>query len=243
MSEEVIDSMEEQLMEIDIENANINDDEEDDDDSDVVGELGQNDELWEKLRNDKRKTPGMFVSAWEEDEDGITEKNLEDPREQFLTAAEEGNLEKLKEMIEKHPNFLHVRDQDNYTPLHRAAYNNHVDVCRYLLSIGANPEAKTEDGWTVLHCAACWANFEIVGVLLSHSVDVNARSNGSLTPLHLAINSSEDQTKQLTTVKYLLQAPGVDMGAITNAGDTPLMLAKRVSQEIYDLMLFYTRRP
>ena len=50
----------------------------------------------------------MFVSAWEEDEEGIVEKNLEDPKEQFLTAAEEGNLERLKEMIEKYPNFLHV---------------------------------------------------------------------------------------------------------------------------------------
>lgn len=50
----------------------------------------------------------MFVSAWEEDEDGIEEKNMEDPKEQFLTAAEEGNLEKLKELIQKYPDFLHV---------------------------------------------------------------------------------------------------------------------------------------
>lgn len=51
----------------------------------------------------------MFVSAWEEDEEGIMEKDMEDPREQFLTAAEDGNLEKIKEMIGKYPDFLHVR--------------------------------------------------------------------------------------------------------------------------------------
>uniref|UniRef100_A0AC34F8G2 Ankyrin repeat domain-containing protein 49 n=1 Tax=Panagrolaimus sp. ES5 TaxID=591445 RepID=A0AC34F8G2_9BILA len=241
MTEKILDSVEDQMMEFENENDEIEGGEEEGED--IVGELGENDELWEKLRNDKKKSPGMFVSAWEEDEEGIVEKDLADPKEQFLTAAEDGNLDQLKTMIEKYPNFLHVRDRDNYTPLHRAAYNNHVDVCKYLLSTGANPEAKTEDGWTVLHCASCWANYEIVGVLLSHGVDVNARSNGSLTPLHLAINSSEEQKKQLTTVKYLLEAPGIDMGAVTNAGDIPLMLAKRISKEIYELVLFYTNRP
>lgn len=50
----------------------------------------------------------MFVSGWEEDDDGILEKDLTDPSEQFLTAAEEGNLETLKKMYEKNPEFLHV---------------------------------------------------------------------------------------------------------------------------------------
>uniref|UniRef100_A0A7E4VPP3 ANK_REP_REGION domain-containing protein n=1 Tax=Panagrellus redivivus TaxID=6233 RepID=A0A7E4VPP3_PANRE len=235
MSDNGFPSVDEQ-MEVDVRDDDI------DEAADCVGELG-NDELWEKIRDNKKKVPDMFVSAWEEDEDGITEKDLTDPKEQFLTAAEEGNLEVIREMVEKYPDFLHVRDRDEYTPLHRAAYNNHVEVCKFLLSAGANPEAKTEDGWTVLHCAACWANHAIVGVLLSHGVDVNARSNGQLTPLHLAINSSVDQTKQLQTVKNLLEAPGIDMGAVTNAGDTPLMLAHRVSKEIYELVSFYCTRP
>uniref|UniRef100_A0AC34R8W1 Ankyrin repeat domain-containing protein 49 n=1 Tax=Panagrolaimus sp. JU765 TaxID=591449 RepID=A0AC34R8W1_9BILA len=282
MSDSLEKKMEE--MEVDIEDDDLDESEA----ADGVGPLGENDELWQKIRDEKKKTPGMFVSAWEEDEDGIEEKNLEDPKEQFLTAAEEGNLEKLKDMIEKYPDFLHTRDRDNYTPLHRAAYNNHIHfltaaeegnleklkdmiekypdflhtrdrdnytplhraaynnhihVCKYLLKIGADPEARTEDGWTVLHCAACWANFDIVAVLLSHGVDVNARSKGNLTPLHLAINSSEEQQKQLMTVKYLLEAPGIDMGAQTNAGDTPLKLAhlpcKSTVKSIVDVYLCY----
>jgi len=235
------DNLEEKMqeMEVDIEDDDLDESEA----VDGIGPLGGNDELWQKIRDEKKKAPGMFVSAWEEDEDGIEEKNMEDPKEQFLTAAEEGNLEELKELIQKYPDFLYVKDRDDYTPLHRAAYNNHVHVCKYLLQIGADPEARTEDGWTVLHCAACWANYEIVGVLLSNGVDVNARSKGNLTPLHLAINSSEDQNKQLLTVKYLLEAPGVDMGAQTNAGDTPLNLAHRVSKEMYELLQFYVNRP
>jgi len=117
-----------------------------------------------------------------------------------------------------------------------------VDVCQWLLSVGADPELKTESGWTALHCAACWANYDVVAVLLSHGVDVNSHSNGNLTPLHLAINSTEDNQKQFMTVKYLLEAPGVDMGAVNGAGDTPVMLAKRTSPLLLELLQSYISR-
>uniref|UniRef100_A0A915CN77 Ankyrin repeat domain-containing protein 49 n=1 Tax=Ditylenchus dipsaci TaxID=166011 RepID=A0A915CN77_9BILA len=166
----------------------------------------------------------MFVSGWEDDE------------EQFLTAAEEGDLATLQKMFKLHPDFLLATDEDKYTPLHRAAYNNHADVCKWLLSVGADPEQQTEDGWTVLHCAACWANFNIVELLLKHGVNVNSRSHGQLTPLHLAINTSEEPSNQIQTLKLLLDSPGIDMQAKTGAGDTPIMLARRVSKEVTDLV-------
>lgn len=50
----------------------------------------------------------MFVSGWDDGDDGIQEKDLSDPCEQFLTAAENGDLEKLKQMYYKHPEYLHV---------------------------------------------------------------------------------------------------------------------------------------
>ncbi|KAI1695267.1 ankyrin repeats (many copies) domain-containing protein [Ditylenchus destructor] len=178
----------------------------------------------------------MFVSNWEEDDVGILPKDMSDPREQFRTAAEEGNLEELQRMFKAHPEYLHAQDLDKYTALHRAAYNNHVDVCKWLLSVGADPEMRTEDGWTALHCAACWANHEVVSLLLSHGMSVNSRSNGNLTPLHLAINSAEDPIRVKTTVKVLLDAPGIDLQATSNAGDTPLMLVKRIDREMTEMI-------
>uniref|UniRef100_A0A914CQ29 Ankyrin repeat domain-containing protein 49 n=1 Tax=Acrobeloides nanus TaxID=290746 RepID=A0A914CQ29_9BILA len=213
------------------------------DDVDAIIEEDEVDILLEQIRDQKKTNPGMFVSGWEVDEDGIIERDMTDPKEQILSAAEEGDLDRLKALLLNRPDLLQIRDHDGYTPLHRAAYNNHADVCRYLLSIGADPEARTENGWTVLHSAACWANYEIVGVLLSHGVDVNSRSEGGLTPLHLAINSSEDVEKQRITVKYLLDAPGVDMAAVTGAGDTPLMLARRASPQALELLEYYLKRP
>lgn len=98
---------------------------------------------------------------------------------------------------------------DGYTALHRAAYSGHTDIVGYLLSIGANPEWNTNDGWTVLHCAATWSMCEVVALLLRHGVNVNSRSHGNLTPLHLAITSNQPEDRVLTTVRYLLEAPGL----------------------------------
>ncbi|GMT31190.1 hypothetical protein PFISCL1PPCAC_22487 [Pristionchus fissidentatus] len=204
---------------------------------DVLGEMGLNQDQLEEIERCKQQ--GMFVSAWEEDETGIDAKDMGDPREQFLTAAEEGATDTLRMMLAINPDYVKSVDKDDYTPLHRAAYNDHVEAVRLLLQNGANPEARTSEGWTVLHSASAWGNYEVVGVLLSHGVDVNALSNGHLHALHLAVNSQEDKEKVFHTVRYLLQAPGVDVGVQSGAGDTPLALARRTSKTLYELISAY----
>lgn len=84
-----------------------------------------------------------------------------------------------------------------------------MDIVEYLISLGADPEWKTNDGWTVLHCAATWSMHEVVALLLRHGVNVNSRSNGNLTPLHLSITSNQPQERVFTTIRYLLEAPGL----------------------------------
>ena len=45
-----------------------------------------------------------------------------------LWAAENGELNIAKEMIDGNSELLHCQDSDGYTPLHRASYNGHVHV-------------------------------------------------------------------------------------------------------------------
>lgn len=46
----------------------------------------------------------------------------------ILSAAEEGNLEKIKKLLSKNRLLLNCTDKDGYTPLHRACYGNNVEV-------------------------------------------------------------------------------------------------------------------
>ncbi|VDN01767.1 unnamed protein product [Thelazia callipaeda] len=183
-------------------------------------------------------------SYWDDDNDcDIIVKDMSDPNEQVLTAAENGDIELLKSLINDCPSLLLARDADGYTALHRAAYNGHLEVVNYLLSIGADPEWKTNNGWTVLHCAATWSMYEVVALILRHNVDVNSRSNGNLTPLHLAVSSNQPEDRVLTTVRYLLEAPGIDAAIISNSGDSPLQLARRMSGKVTEMLTLYFSKP
>ncbi|KAF1761731.1 hypothetical protein GCK72_009987 [Caenorhabditis remanei] len=205
--------------------------------------LGFTKELIDEIRDKKESNPGMFVSAWQDDNEGLEEKDLENPIETWLTAAEDGNLELIKTILKEYPTRLDCHDADGYTALHRASYNNNLEIVEHLLACGANKESRTNEGWTPLLSACNWANFDIVGRLLSNGADVNAVSNGNLSALHLAVNSSEDPDNVYTTVKYLLQAPGIDPGVVAGNGDTPLMMARRTSERLYTSIRDFIERP
>ncbi|KIH42637.1 ankyrin repeat protein, partial [Ancylostoma duodenale] len=173
--------------------------------------LGLTEELIDEIRSTKANNPGMFVSAWQEDDQGVREADLRNEIDNFLKEAENGNIGVMRSMLDNDPGLLSACDEDGYTALHRAAYNNHLEAVSFLLEMGANPEARTREGWTPLHSAANWGNYKIIGRLISHGVDVNARSAGSVTPLHLTINSQcENSENVFHCVRYLLQAPGID---------------------------------
>lgn len=52
----------------------------------------------------------------------------ETPEKEILWAAENGDANRVSELLEANSNLTKVSDKDGYTPLHRAAYNNHLRV-------------------------------------------------------------------------------------------------------------------
>ncbi|WKY16439.1 hypothetical protein Q1695_001242 [Nippostrongylus brasiliensis] len=211
--------------------------------SEPTSELGITDDLIDEIRSTKHRNPGMFVSAWQDDEEGIQEDDSNSETRIFLKHAENGSLDDLREMLEKDQHLLSCADEDGYTALHRAAYNDHVEVVSFLLERGADAEARTKQGWTPLHSAANWGNYAVVARLISHGVDVNARSNGSVTALHLAISSQCDDAESVFhCVRYLLHSPGVDVSIRSGSGDTPVELARRTSSMLHVLINEYLNR-
>uniref|UniRef100_A0A0N4UKA2 ANK_REP_REGION domain-containing protein n=1 Tax=Dracunculus medinensis TaxID=318479 RepID=A0A0N4UKA2_DRAME len=187
------------------------------------------------LVNNYKKSNEPFVSAWESS--GENKEAAKQVPKTVLSVAERGDLEALKEMISRDKNA------DNYTALHRAAYNNHVDCLSYLLSIGADHEARTVDGWTPLHCASRWASAACVGELISHGAYVNSRTNNNLTPLHLILNSDEPLDKIHETFRYLLESPGSFFLFLSNADETPLELARKGPKLIASTIEKFISRP
>jgi len=149
----------------------------------------------------------------------------EERSDAVLGAAENGSLEAVKELHHCYgKEILQVRDDDLYTPLHRASYNGHLEVARYLLSEGpAQLEAGTVDGWRPLHCACRWNKVEVACLLVGEGAAINSQTNGGQTPLHLA--SSNDRAGE--TLEFLLCLPEVDVELKNGQGETAHLVAER----------------
>ncbi|XP_054744323.1 ankyrin repeat domain-containing protein 49-like [Anastrepha obliqua] len=169
----------------------------------------------EKLRY--AKVPrGMFVSGWDDDADELIEedKNPQASLERMiLWAVNENKINEVRDILKLDPEAVSAVDDDGYTPLHRACYNNFVDIAKLLLQYKADPNARTKLGWTPLHSACKWSNAECAGLLLQHGADVNARSEGDQTPLHVAATVSNCRN----TATVLLMDENIQPSALNNS--------------------------
>ena len=70
------------------------------------------------------------------------------------------------------------------TPLHFAAGFNRVEVVEFLLSMGADVQAKDKGGLVPLHNACSYGHLEVVVSLVTNGANVNAPDLWKFTPLH-----------------------------------------------------------
>lgn len=184
----------------------------------------------EEIRDKILSTPRserMQVSAWEDDDDGVEpERNARGDAKAMLSAAEEGNLEEIKKLVNKNRLLLECTDKDGYTPLHRACYGNNIEVVEYLLEAGAKIDAKTQDEWQPLHSACCWNNVECAEALIGNGADINAKSKGDQTPLHLVSATSHNSP----ALQLLLLHTDTNPHIVNSSGDTADQIARRTTK-------------
>lgn len=154
----------------------------------------------------------------------------------ILHFAKVGNHQQVDACLEQDSSLVTATDDDLYTPLHRAAYNGHLDVMKSLLRHGADANAPTLDGWTPLHSACCWGKVEAAQLLLKAGSRVNARSYQNTTPLHVAANRPENRA----VLELLLFTPGVDASIANDSGDTAYQIASRIGRHGF---LFQATQP
>ncbi|KAB0390919.1 hypothetical protein E2I00_014073, partial [Balaenoptera physalus] len=139
----------------------------------------------------------------------------------LMIAAEQGNLEIVKELIKNGAN-CNLEDLDNWTALISASKEGHLHIVEELLKCGANLEHRDMGGWTALMWACykgrteqysvypiIWAagrgHADIVQLLLQNGAKVNCSDKYGTTPLVWAARKGH-----LECVKHLL-AMGADV--------------------------------
>ena len=112
------------------------------------------------------------------------------------------------------------RDDWGYTPLHQAARQGQLSMCKKLLKEGADINAATPEGWTALHLAATFASKEVVQLLLSKGANVDTRDKlVGFSPLCQAASEGRKE------IVEILLAGGADINISDMSNQTPLIHA------------------
>lgn len=88
--------------------------------------------------------------------------------------------------LKKSGGNINVRNTFGLTPLHVAAWRNHIPIVRRLLAAGADPDARDgESGWSSLHRALHFGHLAVASILLQHGASITLEDSKSRIPIDL----------------------------------------------------------
>ncbi|XP_065068759.1 uncharacterized protein LOC135694043 isoform X2 [Rhopilema esculentum] len=181
------------------------------------------------------------VKAQQED------KHKEEPKESLFTkgpnihqAAENGDFERMKELIAEVPDVKSKPDERGWTPLHIVSAFGYLDILKWLSVNGVNLSEETPTGFSAIHLAAMNGHVKCLMVLAAMGCSLSCRTVDESTPLHLAAMSGH-----VECVKWLL-ANRANPDVHDANGRTPLDLATEYQHEgcaeLLDLMATEMKR-
>ncbi len=134
----------------------------------------------------------------------------------ITTAALKGDIEKLRNFLNKEPSLVNDRDKEGVTLLRYASGGGSEEAVEFLISRGARVDEKDDFGETPSHAAIEHNYIRIIKLLLSRGADPNARFFDGKTPMHFTVEFNRKEAVEL------LLAHGADINATDERGKTPL---------------------
>jgi ankyrin repeat protein len=123
-------------------------------------------------------------------------------------------------------------DSSKNTPAHYASGYGWLEVLKYLVQHGADPNLQNDWKSTPLSIAMFKGHLACADFLLNQSgVDVNIRDESGRSLLSQTIDNMTDD-KAVSQMKYLLDKEGIDVNLADTQGLTPLhLIATRVGED------------
>jgi Ankyrin repeats (3 copies) len=139
--------------------------------------------------------------------------------QQLNNACSEGDIETVRQLLNRGVDVNKKDDREGWTALHFAIFEEHKEIIKLLLDNGADINQEDNEGWTALYVGSDYIQKEIVELLVTRKADFNQDDNEQL----IAACSDGD----IETVKQL-HNHGVDVYRLLK-GD--------IKQKIFDLTI------
>ena len=97
--------------------------------------------------------------------------------------------------------YIHARDDNGWTVLHRVAQSGDLELFQYLIEHGSDQSSRTKNGKSSFHLSAEKGHLKICRLLLeNYNFDIHARDDDDWDVLHRAAWSGD-----LELLQYLIE--------------------------------------
>lgn len=158
-----------------------------------------------------------MMSIWsnQPDQDSVLKTDSE---EQLIYAAIRGNVDQVKDYLEKGVDVNSSTD-DGITALIGAASEGKYSVCKLLIEKGANLNLKQQNGLTALHVSILSNRNKIAQLLIENNADFTITDEFGRTPVLYAVSKND------TTLVDFLYKKGANKNDEDFDGFNALMIA------------------
>lgn len=117
----------------------------------------------------------------------------------LVAAACDGDIQKIKAMLEAGAAIDKAKDARGNLPLHVAAKYGQAAMVKFLLAHGANPSSAKHEttGSTPMHLAAEWGHAEVVKLLLSAGANAFLANRWGESPRDIARQNGYREIERL----------------------------------------------
>jgi len=136
-------------------------------------------------------------------------------------ATQQGDLDRVKTLIEANPELINATDDFGHTPLHFAAAAGQKEIAEFLLSKDADVNLLNTQNQSALLYAAYFGSAKILEMLAARGARLNEPDILGRTPLHYAARQHN-----LEALMSLI-ANKAELDAKDSIGETPLYFAIR----------------
>jgi ankyrin repeat protein len=199
------------------------------------GLLIENPELV-KTRDPEGRTPLLLCLYYRnEDLANVVRRQMENP--DIYEAVALGEMEQVEALLTSTQDGANAVAPDGFGLLGLAVYFGRLDVARYLLEAGADPDTPSSNDFKVrpIHSAAAHLDadrsLDLVRLLLDAGANPNVSQAGGWSPLHQAAAHGRREAAEL------LVGAGANRSATSDDGRTPWEMAQAKGHEDLESLL------